>query len=371
MRLRELARVFFLEGLLGFGGPAAHLSMMEEDTVKRRQWLTQEQFLDILSVSNIIPGPTSTEMAIHIGYIYAGFPGMIVAGVSFILPAASITLGFAWLYTQIGRVPSLNHLFAGIEPVVLVIIANAFWRLAKKSITNLHLALIALTVALLVLMGVAEIEALFLGGILAVILFYRKIKIQQLLVGYILVGKATKLMLIKPTLLQLGLYFLKIGTVLFGGGYVLFAFLQGEMVNQNHWLTQQQLVDAIAVGQFTPGPILSSATFIGYLIAGLPGAITSTLAIFLPSFLLVLISKPLIFRMRQFKFTGAFLDGIRAASIALVGVVAIRLAENILTNNWTNVVLSALAAILIFRYQVKTSWLIVLGLLAGYCIGQS
>ena len=369
MRLWELANVFFLEGLLGFGGPAAHLAMMEEDTVRKRQWLTQEQFLDTLAASNLIPGPTSTEMAIHIGYIYAGIPGLIVAGISFILPAALITLGFAWLYSQIGTVPAVARLFAGVGPVVLVIIADACWRLAKKSITNLQLALIFLLVIASVLLGLSEIAALILGGILAIVLL-PKAQTQSLLIGIALVNSTSKLVLIKPTLLQLGLFFLKIGSILFGGGYVLFAFLQEGMVNQNHWLSQQQLVDAIAIGQFTPGPILSSATFIGYLIAGLPGALVATLAIFLPSFVLVLISNPLIAKMRKSKLTSFFLDGIRSASIALIAVVVLRIGYNALSNNWVNVFLTILSAIMLFGYRVKTRWLIILALVAGYFLEQ-
>jgi chromate transporter len=360
MRLKELAQVFLLEGILGFGGPAAHLAMMESDVVKRRQWLTHEQFMDTLAASNLIPGPTSTQMAIHIGYMYAGLPGLIVAGFCFILPAALITLGFAWLYSLAGTVPALTHLFTAIGPAVLVIILDAFWRLAKKSISSLQLALIAVFVAASVLLGLSEIVALLLGGFFSILLSAPRTK--NVLVLPLLLGSVGKIAVVQPGLLQLGLFFLKIGSILFGGGYVLFAFLQGEMVQQQHWLTQQQLVDAIAVGQFTPGPILSTATFIGYLILGIPGAIVATVAIFLPSFFLVFITNPLIPKMQQSRVMKAFLDGLKAGSVALIAVVAFSIFSKF---NWLLIILTILNAILIFRLHLRSTWIILIALLVG------
>ena len=371
MRLQELAIVFFKQGLFGFGGPAAHIAMMEEQTVKRRQWVTQEQFLDLLAATNLIPGPNSTQMAIHIGYLYAGVPGLIIAGVSFVVPAMLVTLGFAWLYTQAGTVPGLAHLFIAISPAVLVIIVDAFWRLLKKSVPNYKVGLIALGVSIASLLGVNEIAALLVGGLVGIVVL-QKPKIQTMLLASTLTTMG-KVAIVQPSLVQLGLFFLKIGSVLFGGGYVLFAFLQGEMVEQNHWLTQQQLVDAIAVGQFTPGPILSTATFIGYLILGLPGAIIATVGIFLPSFFYVFISNPLIPKMRRSKVMTAFLDALKAASVALIGVVAVRLAYSTFlspgsdfTPNWLAIILTIINAVLVFRFQVKASWIILGSLLFGY-----
>jgi len=366
-RIYELVKVFFLEGLTCFGGPSAHIALMEKDTVEHRQWLSHERFLDTFAASNLIPGPTSTQMAIHIGFIHAGTLGAILAGTSFILPAFLITLGLAWLYVNIGNIPAFVHLSRGIEPAVLVIIIEAFWRFAKKNITNSQLVLIAIVISLSVLSGLNQVLALFFGGLLGILLLFKPKANNTHPVLVVSIGN-----LAQPTLLKLGLFFLKIGSILFGGGYLLFAFLQRELVIQNHWLTQQELVDAIAVGQFTPGPILSTATFVGYLILGTPGAIISTLAIFLPSFILVLISNPLIPKMQQSKITKAFLDGLKSASIALIGLVAINLGYNILTVgqnfNWLTIFLVLLNSVLIFRLKVKSTWIIALGLLFGLLI---
>ncbi len=376
MRVKELATVFFTQGLLGFGGPAAHIAMMEEETVKRRQWLTQEKFLDLLGATNLIPGPNSTQMAIHIGYQYAGVPGLIVAGMSFVFPAMLITLGFAWLYTQVETVPQLANLFIGVSPAVLVLIVDAFLRLSKKSIPNLKIGLICLGFSVAVLLGINEIIALLVGGVVGIFILRSPSspKIQGLLIGLTTtVGSVTKVALVQPTLVQLGLLFLKIGSVLFGGGFVLFAFLQTEMVEQNQWLSQQQLIDAIAIGQFTPGPILSTATFIGYLILGFPGAIVATAAIFLPSFLYVYITNPLIPKLRQSTTMTAFLDAITGGSVALIGVVALRIAyKSFFPNgdfsnpNWLAIILTIVNTVLIFRFKVKATWIILGALVVGF-----
>jgi len=292
-RLIELAKLFLKLGVTGFGGPVAHIAMIEDEVVKRRQWLTQEHFLDLLGATNLIPGPNSTEMAIHIGYIYAGWLGLIVSGISFILPAVLITGVFAFIYVSYGSVPEFSPLLYGIKPVVLAIILNAVFGLGKKALKNKQLLIIAVLVALVTYFGkVNEVITLLLGGILGMIWLHNitinSNKQTNLLITALTLGTTLPKVALTPTISiwQLGLFFLKVGSVLFGGGYLLIAFLQGELVDQYHWLTQQQLLDAIAIGQFTPGPILSTATFIGYIISGLPGAIVATVGIFFPHFYL-------------------------------------------------------------------------------------
>lgn len=371
-RSKELAQVFLKLGILGFGGPAAHIAMMEEEIVIRRQWFTRSQFLDLLGATNLIPGPNSTEMAIHIGYSYGGWLGLAIAGICFILPAVVITTGFAWLYLTWGSLPAVTPILAGIKPGVLVIVLAALGRLGEKSFKNRKLFGIALFVVILVLVGIPEAIALIGGGILGMFWLVDKPS-QGTLPILLLLGTPTKTAVISPTLLKLGLFFLKVGSILFGSGYVLFAFLEGDLVNQYGWLTQQQLLDAIAVGQFTPGPILSTATFIGYLILGIPGAMVATLGIFLPSFFFVALSHPFIAKLRQSQWTSAFLDAVNASSIALIGVVTFKLAqaslfpsnEN-LFGNLSPFLIAAIAGIAVFRYRVNSAWIVIgSGILGG------
>lgn len=369
-RLTELAQVFLKLGILGFGGPAVHIAMMEEEVVTRRQWLTRSQFLDLLGATNLIPGPNSTEMAIHIGYSYGGWLGLLVAGSCFILPAISITTIFAWLYLTWGSLPALTPILTGIKPGILIVIVAALWRLQKKAFKDRKLIWIALFVIILVVMGTPEAIALFSGGILGMLWLMSKQdpKNSQGTLPILVLALSTtgKTAVISPTLLKLGLFFLKVGSILFGSGYVLFAFLEGDLVNQYGWLTQQQLFDAIAVGQFTPGPILSTATFIGYLILGIPGAIVATLGIFLPSFFFVVISHPFIAKIRQSKWASAFLDAVNASSVALIAVVTFKLAQislfpttNGILDNFFPFFIALLAGIAVFRYRINSAWIVV------------
>ena len=295
-RLTELAQIFLKLGILGFGGPAVHIAMMEEEVVTRRQWLMRSQFLDLLGATNLIPGPNSTEMAIHIGYSYGGWLGLWVAGTCFILPAVLVTTVFAWLYLIWGNLPALGPILTGIKPAILIVILAALWRLGQKAFKDRKLIWIALFVILLVLIGTPEAIALFSGGILGMLWLVSKQdpnnSQRTLPILLLALSTSAKTATVSPTLFKLGLFFLKVGSILFGSGYVLFAFLEGDLVNQYGWLTSQQLLDAIAVGQFTPGPILSTATFIGYLILGIPGAIVATLGIFLPSFFFPIFKSP-------------------------------------------------------------------------------
>jgi chromate transporter len=384
LRLKELATLFLKLGILGFGGPNAHIAMMEDEVVRKRRWLSAEQFLDLLGATNLIPGPNSTEMAIHIGYEYAGWLGLIVSGVAFIFPAVLITIGFAWAYVAFGAVPQIAFLLYGIKPAVLAIVLDALWRLGQKAIKTRKLLIIAIAVALLVWLGrVNEIIALLIGGVFGMLWLQVPARAKQseeevnLLIIGITAGtalKATAATVVatsQVSLWQLGGSFLKIGSILFGGGYVLLSFIQGEFVEGYGWLTQQQLLDAIAIGQLTPGPILSTATFIGYVIAGVPGAIVSTVAIFLPSFLFVVALNPLIPFLRRSKWTSAFLDAVNASALALMGVVTVQLALSTLGRSTAPyvdglaVAIALISVVLAMRFRVNTAWLV----LGGAAIG--
>ncbi|MBA4445782.1 chromate transporter [Cylindrospermopsis raciborskii S07] len=381
-RLIELAKLFLKLGVTGFGGPVAHIAMIEYEVVKRRQWLTQEHFLDLLGATNLIPGPNSTEMAIHIGYIYAGWLGLIVSGISFILPAVLITGVFAFIYVSYGSVPEFSPLLYGIKPVVLAIILNAVFGLSKKALKNKQLLIIAVLVALVTYFGkVNEVITLLLGGILGMIWLHNiainSNKQTNLLITALTLGTTLPKVALTPTISiwQLGLFFLKVGSVLFGGGYLLIAFLQGELVDQYHWLTQQQLLDAIAIGQFTPGPILSTATFIGYIISGLPGAIVATVGIFLPSFLFVVLLNPVIPWLRKSPSTRSFLDAVNASAVALMIVTTLQIAvktlglERFPLLDLFSIFMFLIAAVLIIRFRINAQWLVLGGGLISIGLG--
>ncbi|HAG80255.1 MAG TPA: chromate transporter [Cyanobacteria bacterium UBA12227] len=382
-RLGELAKVFLKLGLIGFGGPAAHIAMMEEEVVKRRQWLTRSHFLDLVGATNLIPGPNSTEMAIHVGYTYGGWLGLIIAGVCFIFPAVCITAIFAWIYVKFGTLPQVAPLIYGIKPAVLAVILGAVWRLGKKAVKTYKLLIIGLGVSVLLFLGINEIIALFLGGILGMIWLHLSdsnkppseqttaIFITGLTAGMTLKATAaTGITATSVSLWQLGWFFLKVGSVLFGSGYVLVAFLEGGLVDEYGWLTQQQLLDAIAIGQFTPGPVLSTATFIGYIIGNWPGAIIATLAIFIPSFLFVAILNPIVPRLRTSKWTSAFLDAVNVSAVALMGVVTFNLAKaTILLPEGIDglaCLIAAIAGVLTIRFNINSAWLVLGGGLAGW-----
>ncbi|MBD2294687.1 chromate efflux transporter [Anabaena sphaerica FACHB-251] len=373
-RLGEVAKLFFKLGVIGFGGPVAHIAMIEDEVVKRRQWLTQEHFLDLLGATNLIPGPNSTEMAIHVGYIYAGWLGLIVAGVCFILPAVLITGILAWIYVNYGTLPQFSPLLYGIKPAVLAIILNALWSLGKKAVKTRQLLIIAVAVGLITWFGnINEVIALLLGGILGMI-WLRNSNQINLIITALTISTTLPVITITPVvpLWKLGLFFLKVGSVLFGGGYLLIAFLQGGLVNEYGWLTQQQLLDAVAIGQFTPGPVLSTATFIGYIIADIPGAIVATVGIFLPSFLFVAILNPLIPRLRASSWTRAFLDAVNVSAVALMVVTTLQLGITTLTLTKTlyvdffGLVIFLISAVLAIRYRINAAWLVLGGGLIGW-----
>jgi len=373
-RLLEIAQVFFKLGVIGFGGPAAHIAMMEEEVVTRREWMTRSRFLDLIGATNLIPGPNSTEMAIHVGYIYGGFFGLILAGVCFLIPAVVITGIFAWIYVAYGDLPQIAPLFYGIKPAVLAVILGALWKLGKKAVKSYQLFLIGLGVAVLLLVGINEVIALLIGGFVGMLLLQKVLPKQTAegLIGTLSFGtiiKAVAAITAKtvPPLWKLGLFFLKVGSILFGSGYVLIAFIEGELVNQNGWLTQQQLLDAIAIGQFTPGPVLSTSTFIGYVIAGLPGALVATVGIFFPSFIFVIILNPVIPKLRNSQWTSAFLDAVNVSAVGLMTVVTLQLAYSLFLQplDYVAMIIFLAGAIALFRFQLSPLWLVLGGAVLG------
>jgi chromate transporter len=377
--LGELARVFGRLGLLGFGGPAAHVAMMEEEVVERRRWLPQSAFLDLLGATNLIPGPNSTEMAILIGRRCCGWPGLLVAGACFILPAALVTGTLAWAYVRYGGLPATNQFLYGTKPAVVAIIGSAIWRLGRTAIRGWQLALIGLAVAALSLAGANQVLALFGGGLAGMLWLRTRGSTQPPAIdgaGRSLPGRCagaaagTAAIAAAPAssafpLWKLGLVFLKVGAVLYGSGYVLVAFLDGDLVRHYHLLSHQQLLDAVAVGQITPGPVLSTATFIGYVIAGPRGAIVATLAIFAPSFAIVAALQPLVARLRQSSWTSAFLDAINASALALMVAVALKLAAATLTH-WPAWAIAAGAAVAAIGLRVNAVWIVLGGAVVGY-----
>lgn len=356
--LKEIAKLFFKLGSISFGGPAAHIAMMDDEVVKKRKWMTQEHFLDLVGATNLIPGPNSTEMTMHCGYERAGWKGLFVAGFCFIFPAVVITSVFAWLYQEYGQLPKVEPFIYGIKPAVIAIIVMAAYRLGKKAVKNTELTILGVITLIACLFGVNEIMALFGCGLLGLVLYFFKknIGILNSFVPLVLFQVADPS---KLGTLKIFLTFLKVGAILYGSGYVLFAFLDTELV-ANGWLTRQVLIDAVAVGQITPGPVLSTATFIGWQMNGITGAIAATIGIFLPSFLFVLILNPLIPKMRKSAIIGAILDAINVAAVALIIAVCIEMAKDTLTD-WRAIVIALASLVVVFVFKKLNSAFIVLG----------
>ncbi|HZX47900.1 MAG TPA: chromate transporter [Nitrospirota bacterium] len=368
-RLREAALLFLKLGLTAFGGPAAHIAMMRDEVVKRRKWVDDQHFLDMLGATNLIPGPNSTEMTIHLGFVRAGWKGLIAGGACFILPAMLMVMGIAWAYVRFGTSPEVSWLLYGVKPVVIAIIVQALWGLGRKAVKGVLTAMIGIAVLVLYFLGVNEILLLFSGGFAAVIAKNLPGFSSKSLAGFIApiggLSLPAALTAVTPfKLSHLFLIFLKIGSVLYGSGYVLLAFLRADFVNRLGWLTDQQLIDAIAIGQVTPGPVFTTATFIGYILGGFPGAILATIGIFLPSFIFVAISNPLIPRIRQSPRISAFLDGVNISSLGLMAAVTIQLSHTSLTDPLT-IIIAIIAAILLFYSKVNSTWLIAGGAAAG------
>jgi chromate transporter len=346
--------------------------MMHDETVKRRKWLSDQEFLDLVGATNLIPGPNSTEMAIHIGFLRAGWSGLIAGGTCFIVPAMLIVLLLAWVYVRFGALPQAEWLLYGIKPVVIAIVVQALWSLGRKAIQGALLAAIAAVVVVLYFLGANEIALLFAGGLVATLSAnYRRFAGRTLGMFLVPLGGAGLLSQAATphSLPLLFLTFLKIGSVLYGSGYVLLAFLRSDFVLGLGWLTDQQLLDAVAIGQVTPGPVFTTATFIGYLIGGVPGALLATLGIFLPSFVFVAISNPLIPRIRNSPWVGSLLDGVNVASLGLMAAVTWQLGRASLTDPLT--ILIALASlVLLIRFKVNSTWLIAGGAVAGSLVAE-
>lgn len=354
--LKEVALLFLKLGSISFGGPAAHIAMMEDEVVKRRKWMTHEHFLDLIGATNLIPGPNSTEMTMHCGYEKAGWKGLFVAGLSFILPAVGITLVFAWFYRQYGQLPDVQQFIYGIKPAVIAIILAAVYKLGQKAIKSKMLAVLGILTLLVCLLGVNEILALFACGFLGLILFIannRKSTLNSVM-PLLLVQTGTSV-----GFLKIFWIFLKVGALLYGSGYVLFAFLDAELVS-NGLLSRQVLMDAVAVGQFTPGPVLSTATFIGYQMHGFTGAVAATIGIFLPSFLFVLILNPLIPKLRKSAHISAFLDAVNIAAVAVILAVCIEMGRDSISD-WRTAVIAILSLIAVFGFKKVNSAFIVIG----------
>jgi len=371
--LTELAWLFFRLGATAFGGPAAHVAMMREEVVARRRWLTEERFLDLYGATNLIPGPSSTELAIHIGWERRGWRGLLVAGLAFIVPAMLITGACAWAYVETSDLPQTAWLLYGIKPVIVAIVAQAILKLAPTAARTIPLRITGAAVLVLALLGVDELLLLFATGF-AFALHARATSTrterasseppstpQWWPLGLGASGVAATSALSLPNLFWV---FLKIGSVLFGSGYVLLAFLRADLVEDRGWLTEDQLLDAVAVGQATPGPVFTTATFIGYVLAGPSGALVATLGIFLPAFVFVALSGPLVPRLRASKVSGAFLDGVNVASLALMTAVTMELARVALLDVWT-VALALAACVLLVRFEVRSSWLLAAGAVIG------
>jgi chromate transporter len=360
--LRELAQLFLKLGTVAFGGPAAHIAMMQDEVVDRRKWFSRQRFLDLVGATNLIPGPNSTELAIHIGYERAGWAGLLIAGASFILPAMFIVTGFAWAYVEYGATPTGEALLYGVQPVVIAIVAHALAKLAPTAARDWLLRGVVVAAAVLFLTGVNELLILFGLGLLVMLVqvttrFGFGVSNLFLPLPVIVFAQGTDS---PATLDRLFLVFLKIGAVLYGGGYVILAFLQNDLVERLGWLTQQQLIDAVSVGQVTPGPLFTTATFIGYVLEGVPGALVATLAIFLPSFFFVAITHRYIERMRSSPWFSGLLDGVNAAAVGLMGGVTIELAREAIVDART-VVVAVVALVLLVATRVNSAWLILAG----------
>lgn len=371
-RLGEVARAFLRLGFTAFGGPAVHIAMYHDEFVQRRKWLDEQHFLDLLGATNLIPGPNSTEMVIHLGYLRAGWPGLIVAGVCFILPAMLIVTALAWLYVTYRALPQVDALMYGVKPVIIVIVAQALINLGKKALTGPLTILVGLVTLVLYWLGVSEIALLFAGGLFVMLIRnarrWREIHLSAipLPIGFLpaiqvpLAAAPFSLALLFGT-------FLKIGAVLYGSGYVLLAFMRADFVVRLGWLTDQQLLDAIAIGQVTPGPVFTTATFVGYLLGNVPGAVLATIAIFLPSFIFVAISKPFIPKLGQSTWASGLLDGVNVTSLGLMAAVTLQLGQAALIDPVT-VVWAGVAAVLLFRFKLNATWLMVIGALLGLLV---
>jgi chromate transporter len=389
-RLRGLANLFLKLGTISFGGPAAHIAMMEDEVVRKRQWVTRQQFLDMLGLTNLIPGPNSTELAINVGFARARWLGLVVAGASFIVPAALITTAVAWAYVRFATLPLAESLLAGVKPAVIAVIVTAVWRLGKIAVKDAWLGALGLLAFAAFLVKLGPLLILASGGLIGMvvqrlrepprrtpsdstklsaglILLKKSFPLPSLLPGVLV--SAANVPLKRVPLARLGWFFLKVGAVLYGGGYVLFAFVEQGLVRDHHWLTQQQVLDAIAIGQFTPGPVLSTATFIGYLLGGIWGAAVATVAIFLPSFFYVAALGPILPKLRRSVWMAAFLDSVNVCAVALMAGVTVRLSADAL-QGWPMWVIAGSALAVLLKWKINPAWVVLGGGLTGVAMAM-
>ncbi|AZQ63022.1 chromate efflux transporter [Flammeovirga pectinis] len=366
-RIAEVFFVMFKLGCLAFGGPAAHIAMLEEEVVQKRKWMTRDHFLDLVGATNLIPGPNSTEMTMHCGHERAGFLGLIVGGISFIFPAVVLTGILGWAYVTYGTLPNIAPFIYGIKPAVLAIIASAIYKLGKKALKNIELGVLGAITILLSICGTNEISSLLITGFLGVLYFSFKNSPSSTKKAFLPLVFTNSLPVSSITSSTIFLTFLKIGTVLYGSGYVLFAYLDAELVTTGI-LTRGELMDAIAIGQFTPGPVLSTATFVGYLLEGISGALLATLGIFLPSFILVVLLNPIIPKLRNSKTVGYFLDSVNIASVAIMVIVLFQMSGDI-ASQWQGIVIALLSCIATFCFKKSSPiWIVLGGSLVGYLL---
>ena len=367
--LIQIAKLFLKLGLIGFGGPAVHIALMEEEVVRKKQWMDHQHFLDLVGATNLIPGPNSTEMTMHIGNEKAGWRGLVLAGCCFIIPAVMITAVLAWLYQQYGQLPKVQPFIYGVKPAIIAVIVVTMIALGRKALKSVQLGIIGIASALAVLVGANEIYVLFGAGLTGIVLHLMRWRTNVVngIVPFTLLQLSSAHLDTSPV--KLFLIFLKVGAILYGSGYVLFAFLDAELVARG-LLSKQQLIDAIAVGQFTPGPVFSSATFIGWQIAGLPGALAASIGIFLPSFFFVALLNPLIPRLRKSKLMGAFLDTVNIASIAIILSVVIEMSRETILD-WRTLLIAAVSFLITFCFnKINTAFIVFGGAVAGYLLSM-
>lgn len=384
--LAELAVFFVRLGLTAFGGPAAHIAMMRQEAVERRKWMSNARFVDLVGVTNLIPGPSSTELALYLGYLHAGWLGLLVAGVCFISPAALSVLALAWAYVTYGSLPQIGWLFYGIQPVVVAIIALAIWNLGRTILRSIQAGVLVALIFALYVLGMNVVLLLFAGMVLCALVrpgLWKWLRTRTsrgsgvksvfgaaapalLHIKYAaaLVSPSIGLAAAPFSLLLLLLTFLKMGAIVYGGGYTLLAFLRADLVQSLHWLTDRQLLDAVSIGQFTPGPVFTTATFIGYVLGGWPGALLATLGIFCPSFLFIVLIHPVAARLRQKAWTAALLDGANVAALALMAGVLLQLGQHALSDLFTWL-LALIAFVLALRFKWNSAWLILAGAVCG------
>ena len=359
--LSEIAKVFFKLGTIAFGGPAAHIAMMDDEIIKKRGWMSEQHFLDLIGATNIIPGPNSTEMTMHCGMERGGWPGLFTAGACFIFPAVVITMAFAWAYQKYGELPAVEPFISGIKPAVIAIILSAVFRLGKKALKNVELGILGLATIIAALLGVNEIVALFACGFAGLLLYFIKS------------GRTTTVGVFPIVLMQLSnlkilLTFLKVGAILYGSGYVLFAFLDAELVSKGI-MTHAELMDAIAVGQFTPGPVLCTATFIGWQLGGFGGSVLATLGMFLPSFIFVALLNPIVPKLRKSKPLSAFLDAVNIGAVAVIIAVCFEMGKHSLSD-WRSIVILVTSLIVVFGLKkLNSAYIVIGGAVLGYLLG--